>query len=462
MAPKTGSLLPHRNPAIEGHRFRSLTEALDTTTAQEAAGLSHVWRVGRIRAQPHPGAHPSGPRRRAPSRPHRRSPAKLTDDDIEAAKAMLGNPYIAVPKSHTVLVCLQRRSIGTSQPRELPRPQTLEERLTLDRTIASPPLAKICSLYPAKIIITPNSKRRRLTAYPAQTMDYSRTGLMPILLFAAALFTAPSGFAQSISVGGAVLQTIDAKSALEQQLDTVLRGHTNLTTSIGSVHLSVPFNGPYLVSTRIAAISNVTTGDPIKQDIPLLQTDDIFAIPNCSDVQQQVTRHVSLTQYSGYSTTVTNAVATTNSSTNTDSFTLKISVPVINEDGTTSESSSNTRSVTVTATNARTDNESTQIADTFDLPINVPSHTVVEAKAHEIVATYDVPFSADVTVDGDLNRFNGPATLNYPNGATTASGVLSPVARTLTVKGFVRSFNTARGQEAFTQRAATPNYCTLQ
>src|SRR5271170_5632402 len=49
---------------VRGIGFRSLTEALDTTTAQGAAGFSYVWCAGGVRAQPDPGAHPSGPCRR--------------------------------------------------------------------------------------------------------------------------------------------------------------------------------------------------------------------------------------------------------------------------------------------------------------------------------------------------------------------------------------------------------------
>jgi DNA invertase Pin-like site-specific DNA recombinase len=45
-------------------------------------------------------------------------PPKLTDDDIEAAKAMLANPDIASPKSRTASASRRRRSIGTSRPRE--------------------------------------------------------------------------------------------------------------------------------------------------------------------------------------------------------------------------------------------------------------------------------------------------------------------------------------------------------
>ena len=59
---------------VRGIGFRSLTEALDTTTA--AAGFSHVWRAGRIRAQPDPRAHPSGPGRRAARWPHGRPTAE--------------------------------------------------------------------------------------------------------------------------------------------------------------------------------------------------------------------------------------------------------------------------------------------------------------------------------------------------------------------------------------------------
>ena len=64
------------NLRVRGIGFRSLTEALDTTTAQGRLVFSHVWRAGRIRAQPDPGAHASGPRRRASCRPYRRSSAK--------------------------------------------------------------------------------------------------------------------------------------------------------------------------------------------------------------------------------------------------------------------------------------------------------------------------------------------------------------------------------------------------
>ena len=81
---------------LKGIGFRSLTEALDTTTAQgrlvfhmfgalaeferslirerTQAGLAAARRVGRTGGRP----------------------PKLTDDDIEAAKAMLANPDIGV------------------------------------------------------------------------------------------------------------------------------------------------------------------------------------------------------------------------------------------------------------------------------------------------------------------------------------------------------------------------------
>jgi hypothetical protein len=50
---------------------------------------------GGIRAQPDPGAYPSGPRRGALVAPEGRPP-KITADDIEAAKAMLANPDVGV------------------------------------------------------------------------------------------------------------------------------------------------------------------------------------------------------------------------------------------------------------------------------------------------------------------------------------------------------------------------------
>src|ERR1700757_1928764 len=44
------------------------------------ASQRSTWCAGGIRAQRDPGAHPSGPRRRAPRRPHRRSSAKAIAD----------------------------------------------------------------------------------------------------------------------------------------------------------------------------------------------------------------------------------------------------------------------------------------------------------------------------------------------------------------------------------------------
>ena len=61
---------------IRGIGFRSLTEALDTTTAQGRHVFHMFGGAGGIRAQPDPGAHPSGPSRCSTRRPHRRSPAK--------------------------------------------------------------------------------------------------------------------------------------------------------------------------------------------------------------------------------------------------------------------------------------------------------------------------------------------------------------------------------------------------
>ena len=62
---------------LRGIGFRSLIEALDTTTAQGAAGFSHVWRVGGIRAQPDPRAHPSRPCRCSARRPNGGPSAKV-------------------------------------------------------------------------------------------------------------------------------------------------------------------------------------------------------------------------------------------------------------------------------------------------------------------------------------------------------------------------------------------------
>jgi Resolvase, N terminal domain len=103
---------------VRGIGFRSPTEAPDTTTAQgrlvfhmfgafaeferspirerTQAGLAAVRRAGRTGGRP----------------------PKLTNDEIEAAKAMQANPDIGVTQIAHRLGLSRRRSIGTSPPRE--------------------------------------------------------------------------------------------------------------------------------------------------------------------------------------------------------------------------------------------------------------------------------------------------------------------------------------------------------
>jgi len=78
---------------LRGIGFRSLTEALDTTTAQgrlvfHMFGALAEFERSLIRERTQAGL--------AAARRAGRRPPKLTDDDIEAAKAMLANPDIGV------------------------------------------------------------------------------------------------------------------------------------------------------------------------------------------------------------------------------------------------------------------------------------------------------------------------------------------------------------------------------
>jgi len=85
-----------RDPAVEGHRVSQSDRSPRHDDRAGAAGFSHVWRAGRIRAQLDPRAHPSRSCCCSARRPEGGRPPKLTDDDIEAAKAMLANPDIGV------------------------------------------------------------------------------------------------------------------------------------------------------------------------------------------------------------------------------------------------------------------------------------------------------------------------------------------------------------------------------
>jgi DNA invertase Pin-like site-specific DNA recombinase len=98
------------NLRVRGIGFRSLTEALDTTTAQgrlvfHMFGALAEFERSLIRERTQAGLAAA----RRLGRTGGRAP-KLTDDDIEAAKAMLANPDIGEPKSRTGSACPRRRS----------------------------------------------------------------------------------------------------------------------------------------------------------------------------------------------------------------------------------------------------------------------------------------------------------------------------------------------------------------
>src|SRR5256885_14852074 len=83
---------------VRGSGLRSLTEALDTTTAQgrlvfHMFGALAEFERSLIRERTKAGLAAARRAGRTGGRP-----PKLTDDDIEAAKAMLANPDIASPK----------------------------------------------------------------------------------------------------------------------------------------------------------------------------------------------------------------------------------------------------------------------------------------------------------------------------------------------------------------------------
>ena len=83
---------------MRGIGFRSLTEALDTTTAQRRLvfhmfGALAEFERSLIRERTQAGLAAARRAGRTGGRP-----PKLTDDDIEAAEAMLANPDIASPK----------------------------------------------------------------------------------------------------------------------------------------------------------------------------------------------------------------------------------------------------------------------------------------------------------------------------------------------------------------------------
>jgi resolvase-like protein len=101
---------------VRGIGFRSLTEALDTTTAQGRL-VFHLFRASGIRAQSDPGAHPSGPRCSSARGPHRRPPAEIHRRRHRGRQRRYWpTPTSASHKSRTASASRRRCSIGTSRP----------------------------------------------------------------------------------------------------------------------------------------------------------------------------------------------------------------------------------------------------------------------------------------------------------------------------------------------------------
>jgi DNA invertase Pin-like site-specific DNA recombinase len=110
---------------VRGIGFRSLTEALDTTTAQgrlvfHMFGALAEFERSLIRERTQAGLAAARRAGRTGGRP-----PKLTDD-IEAAKALLANPNIGVTQIAHPSACPRRPSIATSRPHELRIPRTFE------------------------------------------------------------------------------------------------------------------------------------------------------------------------------------------------------------------------------------------------------------------------------------------------------------------------------------------------
>src|SRR5271156_4091433 len=127
------------NLRVRGIGFRSLTEALDTTTAQgrlvfHMFGALAEFERSLIRERTQAGLAAARRAGRTGGRP-----PKLTDDDIEAAKATLANPDIGVNQIAHRSASLPRRYIGTSPLHEARIPRKRSCPLVSTRTRSTRP-----------------------------------------------------------------------------------------------------------------------------------------------------------------------------------------------------------------------------------------------------------------------------------------------------------------------------------
>jgi len=123
------------NLRLRGIGFRSLTEALDTTTAQgrlvfHMFGALAEFERSLIRERTQAGLAAARRAGRTGGRP-----PKLTDDDIEAAKPMLANHDIGVIQIAHRLGVHRRRSIAIFPPHEPRIPPKFKTTLYQPSTI---------------------------------------------------------------------------------------------------------------------------------------------------------------------------------------------------------------------------------------------------------------------------------------------------------------------------------------
>jgi DNA invertase Pin-like site-specific DNA recombinase len=146
------------NLRVRGIGFRSLTESLDTTTAQgrlvfHMFGALAEFERSLIRERTQAGLAAARRIGRTAGRP-----PKLTDDDIEAAKAMLAIPASACLKPHTASVSLPQRSTGTSPPHEPRIPPAFEGAKTRRPSAPRPSPRTGLIAWPSVMAAPPDAK----------------------------------------------------------------------------------------------------------------------------------------------------------------------------------------------------------------------------------------------------------------------------------------------------------------
>lgn len=182
-----------------------------------------------------------------------------------------------------------------------------------------------------------------------------------------------------------------------------------------AISTAVPAN---LVNTKIIAVSGLTFGQLRASALPENMRATRKTIKNVADATVSSTISLSVAATESWSVTKTVGLTTTQSGT----ISLSFGIPAIGSAG-----ASMTVSQTISTSTADTEGGQRQVSRTTNDTVSIGPHKSVQIELLAFESPAEIPFSATVTVDGEIVANN--------SGISLASQLLSASERTFNVEG---------------------------